>query len=111
LTRLETLMLMAGVNIPESAMREMMSTALDVVIQVARLSDGTRKVVSVSEIVGMESDVISMQEVFAFHKTGIGDRGVVQGEFRATGVRPRFAEKLKVAGISLPAEIFGLSRL
>jgi pilus assembly protein CpaF len=111
LTRLETLMLMAGVNIPESAMREMMSTALDVIIQVARLSDGTRKVVSISEIVGMESDVISMQEVFAYQKTGVGDRGAVMGNFRATGVRPRFAERLKVAGISLPAEIFGLARL
>jgi len=111
LTRLETLMLMAGVNIPASAMREMMSTALDVIVQVARLSDGSRKVVSVSEVVGMESDVISMQEVFAFKKTGIGDRGAVLGEFRATGVRPRFAERLKVAGIDLPAEIFGLSRL
>jgi pilus assembly protein CpaF len=104
-------MLMAGVQIPESAMREMMSTALDVVIQVARLSDGTRKLVSISEIVGMESDVISMQEVFSFQKTGIGDRGAVMGEFRATGVRPRFAERLKIAGIELPPEIFGLARL
>jgi pilus assembly protein CpaF len=111
LTRLETLMLMAGVNIPEAAMREMVSTALDVVIQVARLSDGTRKLVSISEVVGMESEVISMQEVFTYKKTGVGDRGAVLGEFRATGVRPRFAEKLKIAGIHLPPEIFGLARL
>ena len=107
LTRLETLMLMAGINIPDVAMREMMSSALDVIVQVARLSDGTRKIVSVSEIVGMESDVISMQEVFAFHKTGVGERGEVIGHFKSTGVRPRFAERLKVAGIDLPASIFG----
>jgi len=107
LTRLETLMLMAGVNIPDIAMREMISSALDVIVQVARLSDGTRKVVSLSEIVGMESDVISMQEVFKFEKTGVGKRGEVLGNFRSTGVRPKFAERLKVAGIELDASIFG----
>jgi pilus assembly protein CpaF len=107
LTRLETLMLMAGVNIPEVAMREMMSSALEVVVQVARLSDGTRKVVSISEIVGMESDVISMQEVFKFEKIGMGERGEVQGHFRSTGVRPRFADRLQVAGIDLDPSLFG----
>jgi pilus assembly protein CpaF len=107
LTRLETLMLMAGVNIPDTAMREMMSSALDLIVQVARLSDGTRKVTSISEIVGMESDVISMQEVFLFEKTGVGERGEILGRFRSTGVRPRFAERLKVAGIELPAAMFG----
>jgi len=74
---------------------------------VARLSDGTRKIVSISEIVGMESDVISMQEVFKFEKTGMGERGEVQGQFRSTGVRPRFADRLQVAGIDLPASLFG----
>lgn len=107
LTRLETLMLMAGVNIPDIAMREMMSSALSVVVQVARLSDGARKVVSVSEIVGMESDVISMQEVFKYEKTGMGERGEVLGHFRSMGVRPMFAEQLKVAGIELDPSIFG----
>jgi pilus assembly protein CpaF len=107
LTRLETLMLMAGVNIPDTAMREMMSSALDLIVQVARLSDGTRKITSISEIVGMESDVISMQEVFLFEKTGVGERGEILGRFRSTGVRPRFAERLKIAGIELQASMFG----
>ncbi len=107
LTRLETLMLMAGVNIPDMAMREMISSALDAIVQVSRLSDGSRKVVSLSEVVGMESGVVSMQEVFAFRKTGIGEHGEVLGQFRSTGVRPKFAEKLKVAGIDLPPSIFG----
>jgi pilus assembly protein CpaF len=107
LTRLETLMLMAGVHIPDVAMREMMSSALDLIIQVSRMSDGTRKVISISEIVGMESDVISMQEVFLFERTGVGERGEILGNFRSTGVRPRFAERLKVAGIELPPSMFG----
>ncbi len=107
LTRLETLMLMAGIHIPDIAMREMVSSALDLIIQVSRMSDGSRKVVSFSEVVGMESDVISMQEVFLFERTGVGEHGEILGNFRSTGVRPRFAEKLKVAGIELPPSLFG----
>jgi pilus assembly protein CpaF len=107
LTRLETLMLMAGVSIPEAAMRDMLSSALDVIIQVARLSDGTRKIISISEIVGMESDVISMQEVFKYEKTGMSERGEVQGQFMSTGVRPKFVDRLQLAGIDLPATLFG----
>jgi pilus assembly protein CpaF len=106
LTRLETMVLMAGISIPERAMREWICSALDLIIQLARLSDGTRRVVSVSEIVGMEGNVITTQEIFAFEKEGIDELGRVAGRHRATGIRPVFAEQLKTAGILLPTELF-----
>ncbi|MGH7409989.1 MAG: CpaF family protein, partial [Candidatus Methylomirabilis sp.] len=106
LTRLETMVLMAGISIPERALREWICSALDMVIQLARLSDGTRKVVAVSEIVGMEGNVITMQDIFVFEKEGINEQGVVLGRHKATGIRPKFTERLKSAGIPLPAELF-----
>jgi pilus assembly protein CpaF len=97
---------MASVNLPERAIRRQIASAIDVVIQVARLSDGKRRVISMSEITGMESDVITMQEIFVFEKQGVGEKGEVLGEFTATGIRPKFAARLAVAGIQLPAKMF-----
>ena len=106
LTRLETMVLMAGITIPERALREWICSALDLIIQLTRLSDGTRKVVAVSEIVGMEGTVITTQDIFVFEKEGINEQGQVLGRHRATGIRPKFAERLQQAGILLPAELF-----
>ena len=97
---------MANLNIPERAIRQQVSAAIHAVVQVARLSDGTRKVLTVSEITGMESDVISMQDIFVFERTGIDQQGRVRGVFRSTGIRPRFAERLATAGCRLRPEIF-----
>jgi pilus assembly protein CpaF len=106
LSRLETMIQMTGMNLSERAMRQQIASALDVVLQVARLSDGTRRVTSISEITGMEGDTITMQEVFHFERTGISPQGEVIGRFRPTGIRPRFAEKLKAAGMQLPRMFF-----
>jgi pilus assembly protein CpaF len=106
LGRLETMVAMASLNIPDSAIRRQMASAIDVVVQVSRLSDGTRKVISLAEITGMEGEVVSMQDIFVFRKRGIRENGEVLGDFVPTGVRPKFAEKLQVAGIQLPASIF-----
>ena len=106
LSRLETLVAMANLNLPERAVRSQMASALDVVIQVSRLSDGTRKMTSISEIVGMEGNVITMQELFVFERQGIGDDGEVLGRFRPTGIRPKFADVLKARGIELPGLVF-----
>jgi pilus assembly protein CpaF len=106
LSRLETMVSMANLNLPEKAMRQQVASALQVVIQVSRLSDGTRRLTSISEIVGMEGDVITMQEIFLFERQGIGEDGKVLGRFKATGIRPRFAERLRTAGIELPTALF-----
>ena len=106
LTRLETMVLMAGISIPERALREWVCSALDLVIQLARLSDGTRKVVAVSEIIGMEGTVITTQDIFVFEKEGINEEGAALGRHKATGIRPKFAERLESAGILLPTELF-----
>ena len=106
LGRLETMVAMSNLNIPQDAMRRQISSALDLVIQVSRLSDGTRKVISVAEVTGMEGDVVTMQDLFVFRKKGIRESGEVLGEFIATGIRPRFSERLAVAGIHLPVAMF-----
>jgi pilus assembly protein CpaF len=106
LSRLETMIAMANLNIPEKAMRQQISSAIDVVIQATRLSDGTRKVMSIAEIVGMEGDVITMQEIFLFEREGIDENGKVKGQFRPTGIRPHFATRLQANGINLPATLF-----
>ncbi len=110
LARLETMVAMANLNIPDSAVRRQIASAIDVVVQVSRLSDGTRKVISIAEITGMEGEVITMQDIFVFRKRGIGPTGQVLGEFVATGVRPRFAERLLVSGIRLPVDMFERER-
>ncbi len=99
LSRLETLVAYSGLSIPHDAMRKQISSAIDVVIQLARLGDGSRKLVSLQEIVGMEGSVIIMQELCCFQQTGVGEHGVVEGLFKQSGIRPRFAEKLKALGI------------
>ena len=106
LSRLETMVAMGSLNIPESALRRQIASAIDVVVQVSRLSDGTRKVISLAEITGMEGDIVSMQDIFVFRKRGIRDNGEVLGEFVPTGIRPKFAEKLLVSGIQLPVSMF-----
>jgi pilus assembly protein CpaF len=106
LSRLETMVLMAGFDLPAKAIREQAASALNAIIQVARLSDGTRKVVKVSEVTGMEGDVVVMQDIFTFEKQGLDENGKVLGRFTATGVRPKFLEAIHMAGIHLPSELF-----
>jgi pilus assembly protein CpaF len=106
LSRLETMIQMAGLSIGESAMRRQVASAIDMVIQLARLSDGTRRVMTVAEIVGMEGETITMQDIFRFERQGIGTGGRVVGEFRATGIRPRASEHLQAAGIDLEETLF-----
>src|SRR5277367_1291733 len=106
LGRLETMVAMASFNIPESALRRQIASAIDVVVQVNRLSDGTRKVTHISEITGMEGEVVTMQDIFMFRKRGIKDSGEVLGEFVPTGIRPKFSERLAVSGVQLPIAMF-----
>ena len=110
LSRLENMVGMAGLNLPQRVTRQQISSAISVVLQVSRLIDGKRKVVSIQEVTGMEGDVITMQEVFAFHQTGIDADGRVAGYFAASGVRPRFVERLRTYGVSLPDNLFDPSR-
>jgi pilus assembly protein CpaF len=109
LSRLETMVAMSNLNIPENAIRRQISSALDVVVQVSRLSDGTRKVVTISEITGMEGEIVTMQDIFVFQKRGIRENGEVLGDFVPTGIRPRFAERLLVSGIQFPMSMFEVS--
>jgi pilus assembly protein CpaF len=106
LSRIETMIAMGATNLPERAMRQQISSAIQIVVQQTRLSDGTRKVTSVSEITGMEGDIITMQEIFLFEKVGVTQEGQVIGRFRATGVRPKVCERLRASGINLPADMF-----
>jgi pilus assembly protein CpaF len=106
LSRIETMIAMGATNLPERAMRQQIASAIQIVIQQSRQADGTRKVTSVSEITGMEGDVITMQEIFLFEKLGVNQDGKVIGRFRATGVRPKACERLKAAGVHLPPDMF-----
>jgi pilus assembly protein CpaF len=106
LVRLETMIQMTGMRLSDRAMRQQIASALDLVIQAARLSDGTRRVTSISEITGMEGETITMQEIFQFERKGVDKDGRVIGRFRPTGVRPRFAERLKQYGMTLPRLFF-----
>ena len=102
LSRLETMIQMTGMRLSDRAMRQQIASAVNLVIQVARLTDGTRRVVSISEITGMEGEMVTMQEIFQFERVGIDANGKVMGKFRTTGIRPRFAERLKQYGMQLP---------
>jgi pilus assembly protein CpaF len=106
LARVETMVSMANLNIPERAVRQQLASAIQAVIQIARMSDGTRKVVSISEIAGMEGETLSMQEIFKFERQGISETGQVRGSFKATGIRPKFAERLSAAGCRLRPGLF-----
>jgi pilus assembly protein CpaF len=107
LSRLETMILMSGLEIPVTAIREYIASAVSVIIHLGRLSDGTRRVTRVAEVVGMEGEVITMQDIFQFKQTGVDEGGKVIGRISATGIRPKFAESLLAQGLSLPAELFG----
>src|SRR6201981_116674 len=106
LARVENMVSMANLNIPERAVRHQISSAIHGVIQIARLSDGSRKVISVSEITGMEGEIIAMQDIFTFERMGIDESGKVRGVFRATGIRPHFADRLAVSGCRLRPALF-----
>jgi len=106
LARLENMLSMANLNLPERAMRQQIASAIHGVVQVSRLSDGTRKVIAISEIVGVEGDMINMQDIFVFERQGIDESGKVRGQFRASGIRPQFAERLATAGCRLRRALF-----
>jgi pilus assembly protein CpaF len=110
LSRLENMIGMANLNLPHKAARQQIASAITVVIQGLRLIDGKRKITSIQEITGMEGDIITMQEIFAFRQTGIGEDGAVQGYFHATGIRPKFADRLRSFGINLPDAMFDPTR-
>jgi pilus assembly protein CpaF len=106
LYRLDTMVAMSNLNIPEKAVRHQVASAIDLVVQITRLSDGTRKITSITEITGMEGDVITMQDLFLFERTGLREDGRVGGRFRATGIRPKCSERLASLGTHLPADMF-----
>lgn len=106
LARLETMIQMTGMRLSDRAMRQQVASALNLVVQVARMSDGSRRVTSISEITGMEGETITMQEIFQYERTGVDAQGTVLGRFRPTGIRPRFAERLKACGLQLPRVFF-----
>ena len=106
LSRVENMVSMANLNIPERAVRQQIASAIHAVVQIARMSDGTRKVISVSEVTGMEGEMISMQDIFIFERKGLGEGGKVKGAFKATGIRPKFSDRLSAAGCRLRPQLF-----
>jgi pilus assembly protein CpaF len=111
LTRLETLVAMAGLNLSTKALRHYISSALDVVIQLTRLSDGSRKVTSVQEVTGMEGEVVTTQDIFTFQQTGMDQQGRIKGRFKASGVRPKFIERFHAYGVPLSDEVFNATKV
>jgi pilus assembly protein CpaF len=106
ISRLEVMVTMATSNLSLVSIRQQVSSAIDLVVQIARLSDGTRKIMSITEVGNMEGEVITLQDLFVFEKRGISMEGRVQGRFAATGIRPKFYEKILAAGLTLPTELF-----
>jgi len=111
LIRVETMVAMANLEIPSEFIRRYISSAVDVIIQVSRMVDGKRKLVSVQELTGMEGNMITMQEIFSFKQSRLDSDGNVKGRFQFHGVRPKFIEKFKIAGIHIPNELFDPSRV
>jgi len=109
IARMETMALMAKLNLPEKAIRQQIASAVNIVVQVSRMSDGSRRVTHLSEITGMDEDVVSMQDIYRFEKRGVGINGRVLGRFYSTGVTPRFADKLSASGIAVPPSLFDVS--
>jgi len=107
LSRLETMVLMSGMELPLRAIRSQIASAVDMIVQISRLRDGSRKVISVSEVTGMEGDIITMQEIFKFEQSGVDEYGKIQGEFKALGIRPYCLEKIAMNGINVDNSIFG----
>jgi len=110
LSRMENMVSMANLNLPHKAARQQIASAITVIIQALRLTDGKRKITSIQEITGMEGDVITMQEIFAYHQTGVDAEGKIVGHFQASGVRPQFTDRLRAFGIHLPDHMFDPSR-
>jgi pilus assembly protein CpaF len=106
LSRLETMVLMSGMDLPLKVVRQQISSAVDLIIQQTRLKDGSRKVTAITEVIGMEGDTVVMTDVFKFEQTGVGEGGKILGELKATGIRPNFSPRLEAAGFKLSAEIF-----
>lgn len=111
LSRLENLVGLGGVNLPVKALRQQIASAINIIVQASRLNDGSRKITSIHEITGMEGEVITSQEIFYFERQGVNSDGSVQGRFRATGVRPKWAERLKSYGVNLPEDLFDPNRV
>jgi pilus assembly protein CpaF len=111
LSRIENMILMAGLELPVRAIREQISSAIHMVLQISRLSDGSRRITHVSEISGLEGQIVTMQDLFRFEQEGIDAEGQVVGHFRSTGIRPQFADRFEVAGISLPSDIYSGARI
>jgi len=107
LSRLETLVLMAGMDLPIKIVRQQISSAVDVIVQMSRLRDGTRKLTAITEVAGMEGDVVTLSDIFKFSQTGVDVEGKILGQLKPTGIRPLFGPRLEVAGLKLSAEIFG----
>lgn len=106
LHRLDTMVAMSNLNIPDRAVRQQVASAIHVVVQLTRMSDGTRKCTAISEITGMEEEAITMQDVFVFERQGLAANGKVKGTFRATGIRPKCSQIIAASGINLPREMF-----
>jgi pilus assembly protein CpaF len=105
-SRLQAMVLMADLELPTRVVVQQLSSAIKLVVQISRLQDGTRKVISVAEVTGVEEDQVALQEIFTFERVGVNDAGKVQGRFKATGVMPKMLERFRVMGISVPPEIF-----
>ncbi|MEX2185376.1 MAG: CpaF family protein, partial [Pirellulales bacterium] len=106
IARVETMIMMAGFDLPLKAMRQQVSSAVDLIVQASRLQGGVRRITYITEVVGMEQDTIVMQDIFRYNKSGIDETGRTRGSFESTGVRPSFMEKLEAAGVRLPASAF-----
>ena len=111
LHRLDTMVAMANLNIPEKAIRQQIASAINLIVQVTRLSDGTRKITGITELTGMEGGIITMQDIFLFERLGLREDGKVRGRFRATGIRPKCSDRLAASGIKLPADMFDQIKL
>jgi pilus assembly protein CpaF len=105
-SRLETMVMMADIEIPARVILQQLASAIKLVVQVARLQDGSRRIMSIAEVVGAHDDSVELQEVFTFERTGVTDQGKVMGRFRGTGVRPKILDRLRVSGINLPDSVF-----
>jgi len=106
ISRLETMVLMAGMDLPVKAIREQIAAAVDLIIQQSRLRDGSRKITHITEVQGLEGDVIVLQDIFRFEQTGVDDKGKITGRYKFTGIKPKFLEKLEEQNIKLPSSIF-----
>jgi pilus assembly protein CpaF len=106
ISRMETMVLMSGMDLPLKVVRQQIASAVDLIVQQTRLKDGSRKVTAITEVVGMEGEIVVLTDIFKFEQTGIGENGKILGELKATGIRPIFTPRLEAAGFKLGAEVF-----